>query len=924
MDNIENENNELGAIILYSNGFKDEKPIFSIDSNFDSKHINNLAPNTPIPDSLIETINKGITLEQLDEVAHLPICHYKTQITIHGVCDKIKSNKVYGYAALVINSNKSLGVRWLAIDLHKKGRIADYVGCYDWRTYRDSQVYCYVRRFKYTKDNKDEVYNRVIQFVKSIDQSLFYGYIDVLQHEYRFSADYDFEVVIYLQGIYEKNIRSFLEQVCADNWENIEKAHAEFEQRMEEARKEREKEEEARKERAKKAKEEYEQWVKDNPFDDKFQKIEFADLQSGDIIGYYKQTSEGGGKYYYELYLNYKRLCYRSCDENGVPPYKSGHVLERKDLPDEFWVWRRNADRSTTQSTRPERGSNIEILDYRTDEVVVLGYTKHVYHELKDLGGGKWDKYINIEGRPMAQGWRFPRSKRADLERILGVTAKQPENEPEPQPAVEPEYNVGEWVWIKHNTQGKIRGLVDDVKIENDKVYYKLNITKPDFISQSEIIGKAEAPKTDEAEKEYLEKMSKRIDEILLSYGATKKGYDKALDYIYENGGSGKKWCEEKWPHGWDDDTFKLWCVDRFNEISKDEPYKVGDKVMYRGKVHTIEEIDRNAVIPKAVLNTFGVSWIKEEVSFDQLKPYIDPEAADRGYRLHKAKAKAAELYAYAQKWNTENETPHKILTTSDVAYLKDSCGYKDKDMEQIEDVAKSATYRLAQMPETEDDIEKFERIAKNVSLNEACKYVDRKEIIGGIARLAFHGWSGSVFRGNSKYTLELYMPKSYWFNGVDGIKCSKSGIMETLNGAETEQERKIAQFIMEIGTRDLNDEENDFYDAFIETDSMRTIQITDLLGLFNILKIVTNNPEYGSRHILVKHFGVKKDYVTADEIVKMGEIIRSVEPQFAQNRQKHPNRRVYEKTQNGVLFKVVIDVKDKKGVLVSFYSDRV
>ena len=650
MDNIENENNELGAIILYSNGFKDEKPIFSIDSNFDSKHINNLAPNTPIPDSLIETINKGITLEQLDEVAHLPICHYKTQITIHGVCDKIKSNKVYGYAALVINSNKSLGVRWLAIDLRKKGRIADYVGCYDWRTYSDSQVYCYVRRFKYTKDNKDEVYNRVIQFVKSIDQSLFYGYIDVLQHEYRFSTDYDFEVVIYLQGIYEKNIRPFLEQVCADNWENIEKAHAEFEQRMEEARREREKEEEAREERAKKAKEEYEQWVKDNPFDDKFQKIDFADLQSGDIIGYYKQTSEGGGKYYYELYLNYKRLCYRSCDENGVPPYKSGHVLERKDLPDEFWVWRRNADRSTTQSTRPERGSNIEILDYRTDEVVVLGYTKHVYHELKDLGGGRWDKYINIEGRPMAQGWRFPRSKRADLERILGVTAKQPEKEPEPQPAAEPnpsELNAS-IIWIV---------FADEFELE---------------INHKPIRG------------------------------SRRKTIEQMVEYLKEN-----------YP----------------------------------------QLLERRDI--KHQLHTYGYE--------------PKPEERDRRLRLVRAKTKAAELYAYAQKWNTENETPHKILTTSDVAYLKDSCGYKDKDMEQIEDVAKSATYRLAQMPETEDDIEKFERIAKNVSLNEACKYVDRKEIIGGIARLAFHGWSGSVFRGNSKYTLELYMPKSYWFNGVDG-----------------------------------------------------------------------------------------------------------------------------------------------------------
>ena len=803
MDNIENENNELGAIILYSNGFKDEKPIFSIDSNFDSKHINNLAPNTPIPDSLIETINKGITLEQLDEVAHLPICHYKTQITIHGVCDKIKSNKVYGYAALVINSNKSLGVRWLAIDLRKKGRIADYVGCYDWRTYSDSQVYCYVRRFKYTKDNKDDVYNRVIKFVKSIDQSLFYGYIDVLQHEYRFSADYDFEVVIYLQGIYEKNIRSFLEQVCADNWENIEKAHAEFEQRMEEARKEREKEEEARKERAKKAKEEYEQWVKDNPFDDKFQKIDFADLQSGDIIGYYKQTSEGGGKYYYELYLNYKRLCYRSCDENGVPPYKSGHVLERKDLPDEFWVWRRNADRSTTQSTRPERGSNIEILDYRTDEVVVLGYTKHVYHELKDLGGGKWDKYINIEGRPMAQGWRFPRSKRADLERILGVTAKQPEKEPEPQPAAEPEkpqettdnhgYKVGdEVILLRNNESYIIRDLHADgvsIYLKNSPVGSKVRErVKFDAIKPMSEAGKPEWDGVHKSAPDF-EFKYKSGDKLLYNYYGeiwpvviVRTGvYDWPIpntpSYFCERIGSntgefvvdadkleknitGKYEEPAAEPNPSELNASIIWIVfaDEFELEINHKPIRGSRRKTIEQMVEYLKEnypqlLERRNI--KHQLHTYGYE--------------PKPEERDRRLRLVRAKTKAAELYAYAQKWNTENETPHKILTTSDVAYLKDSCGYKDKDMEQIEDVAKSATYRLAQMPETEDDIEKFERIAKNVSLNEACKYVDRKEIIGGIARLAFHGWSGSVFRGNSKYTLELYMPKSYWFNGVDG-----------------------------------------------------------------------------------------------------------------------------------------------------------
>ena len=141
------------------------------------------------------------------------------------------------------------------------------------------------------------------------------------------------------------------------------------------------------------------------------------------------------------------------------------------------------------------------------------------------------------------------------------------------------------------------------------------------------------------------------------------------------------------------------------------------------------------------------------------------------------------------------------------------------------------------------------------------------------------------------------------------------------LNGAETEHEKKIAQFIMEIGTADLNNEENQFYDAFTATDGVKHIQLSDLFGLFNILKIITDDYKLGAKHILIKHYGVKQDYVTADEIVKIGEIIKSVEPY----EDKKKGRHIYELNKNSTRYRVVVDINSKSNVgkLITFYSNR-
>lgn len=85
---------------------------------YDHKHILNTAPGQ-IPNIDIETINKGVTYEQLKNL-NAPVYTYNTQITIHGIFPGNIERYCYGYQSLVVNKNQSLGVRWTAIDREKK------------------------------------------------------------------------------------------------------------------------------------------------------------------------------------------------------------------------------------------------------------------------------------------------------------------------------------------------------------------------------------------------------------------------------------------------------------------------------------------------------------------------------------------------------------------------------------------------------------------------------------------------------------------------------------------------------------------------------------------------------------------------------------------------------------------------------------
>jgi hypothetical protein len=98
--------------------------IFTERGNFDTRKVLNLSHRSIPPDTLRSIEENGVTLEHL-EMLGVPVCKYKTQITLHGTFPELAGNdwskgRVGGYKSLIRNQNGSLGVRYIAVDRIKK------------------------------------------------------------------------------------------------------------------------------------------------------------------------------------------------------------------------------------------------------------------------------------------------------------------------------------------------------------------------------------------------------------------------------------------------------------------------------------------------------------------------------------------------------------------------------------------------------------------------------------------------------------------------------------------------------------------------------------------------------------------------------------------------------------------------------------
>lgn len=176
----------------------------------DTKKINNRSEKK-IPSKMIDAIEQGVTSEQLDSFK-VPIFKYGTQITIHGIFPDLDNMlRVGGYKRIFQNKNKSVGVKYEAIDNSKKKRIyRAFVHVHGFRTENNSKEYCAYRNVR-CKD-KDEVLAKIEEYKPLFDKinlrfgtkQLYYARVKLFGSILHYMV-----FTVHIDAIYEKDIPKF-------------------------------------------------------------------------------------------------------------------------------------------------------------------------------------------------------------------------------------------------------------------------------------------------------------------------------------------------------------------------------------------------------------------------------------------------------------------------------------------------------------------------------------------------------------------------------------------------------------------------------------------------------------------------------------------------------------------------------------------
>lgn len=187
--------------------------ICSLGYKCDKKHKLNTT-NANIPDSVIQNIDNGITLEQINDLIAngYDIYKYQTQITLHGICNSLTTDTVGQYKSIILNKNKSIGIKWIAVDRQKKLQICDTLYFFGWsRVQNSTELHpCKCERVADKQQAIDKA-NEYRALIEKIDKTLFYGDANIFIAPY--CGMYYVVLELRINGIMQENISVLLNQL---------------------------------------------------------------------------------------------------------------------------------------------------------------------------------------------------------------------------------------------------------------------------------------------------------------------------------------------------------------------------------------------------------------------------------------------------------------------------------------------------------------------------------------------------------------------------------------------------------------------------------------------------------------------------------------------------------------------------------------
>ena len=393
----------------------DKEFFYTSEGLVDSKHILNTNPDKEIDISYLDLLEKeGVTLEQLKEFENegLDIFRYKTQITIHGIFPTLKSKRIGDYKSLIENKNRSIGVKWRAIDLDKKKEVFTlFQRYYKGFSIVSSSQHFFLRKYDFVKDKEDfeKKYTELKEIACKIDKKLFYGNVSI------FTAKYIGQLLlvmdIHLNAIDKNNIPKFITKATGVKYQDILN-----EIKLENEAKDKETLRiEKQKEANKEAKEKYiqENIIPKGFILEKNHKV----LKPGDIIfalsTYIKPDytiSKFSENYYLVISDNNKLKYITIQDENDTDP-EIQRTRPINDLNGRNFYYKPKIRVEMKVNDKP----NIRIVDYSEKAVAIYGDTKPYKGELKSMGGSYNSR---LKEGP---GWIFKASKKEELKKFFNL-----------------------------------------------------------------------------------------------------------------------------------------------------------------------------------------------------------------------------------------------------------------------------------------------------------------------------------------------------------------------------------------------------------------------------------------------------------------------------------------------------------------------
>jgi len=402
------------------------------DINYDTRKAINRS-NKIIPSHIIDEIeSNGVTIEQLNELG-VPVFIYKTQVTLHGIFDDSMHTRILGYKSLIVNQNKTLGVKYVAIDARKKELIYWAISessndGLKWRYKEDSTG---TRLLFYESVNADdfvEKSNKCRLILKNIP-NIFVG--EKYAYGLKSFTSVSVVVEIRLDAIFEKNLDEFLKYLTNGRIDN----HVEFQKKLDEKREIEKKRHEDEKIKDRLFLEEYKK-KKELFFDNSpYPRLNGKPTNNRFIIAFHREKEIG--VYYVEKkgkeYTKIRKIIHNwsDIDLNYPNDTTDSFVPKIQTWSDFVLVWADNQKKENNSNSAKIEQKNEYNLDFlRHNEKqngIEIGFknkpSQNIIDTLKQ-NGFRWSKYNKV--------WyaKYNKSLFLKMQNILGVDIENTEIKP--------------------------------------------------------------------------------------------------------------------------------------------------------------------------------------------------------------------------------------------------------------------------------------------------------------------------------------------------------------------------------------------------------------------------------------------------------------------------------------------------------------